>query len=549
MAELSEAAAPPVPERQVVALVLPALLCELAEPNLGQPRTRKLPLGVVLGDPSQTELTSVLSAVSEGAARVGVRAGQTVAEARAMSARLVVRAVSPQLLEQALSRIAEIALAFGAVVAFSAPDTVWVDVTGAAHLFGGEAGLLVELVSRVREAGHRVRAVLGPGPRLAQAFARFGELGAEGYRVIPSSSCKRELGELPIRALELPRELEGWLVRLGLLSVSGLSTLPSSALATRLGDCAPRVLGLMTGRDDTPLTPYTPARILLESTSWEDGSTGIEPLLFVLRGLTARLGGRLSGRGEAAGALRLTIVAETSTARFREAPRATRLDFALPKPLWRAEELFRIVASRLERVELGAPSVGLELEVTELTEATPRQLELGLWGASTSQALDELPIVLAELTAELGEENVGVLRAVDSHRPELASTLVPALPKLAARSKKSRRGRASQKPAPARAAEARVDVARLVHRVTRWLKEPVAFEAPLRLQATVALGRRLYTIDSLRFEQRLEAVEWWSRPVSRDYVRLVLRGTEGVVEGLVFVDRDSGKRYWQGIAD
>ena len=81
------------------------------------------------------------------------------------------------------------------------------------------------------------------------------------------------------------------------------------------------------------------------------------------------------------------------------------------------------------------------------------------------------------------------------------------------------------------------------------MKEPVAFEAPLRPQATVALGRRLYTIDSLRFEQRLEAVEWWSQPVSRDYVRLVLRGTEGVVEGLVYVDRDSGKRYWQGVAD
>ena len=540
--------AQPLAERRVVALVLPALLCELAMPlpdKAPDKSTRSLPFGVVLGE-AGAELTSTLSAVNEKATRLGVRSGQTVAEARAIAARLVVREVSPKVLEQALARIAEIAMGFGAVVSFSAPDTVWVDVTGAAHLFGGELGLLAELVGRIREAGHRVRAVLAPGPRLARAFARYGEIGVEGYRSIAAEQCAQEFAQLPIRALELAPELESWWVRLGVLTIQGLVELPKSALAARLAEQASDVMSLMAGRDGAPLVPYLPPRILVESSSWEEGSSGIEPLLFVLRGLTARMGARLSGRGEAAAALRLTIFAEGSIARFRGVEGAKRLDFALPKPLWRPEEVFRIIASRLERLELEAPSVGLELEVTELTEATPRQLELGLWGASLTHALDELPIVLAELTADLGEENVGVLRPVDSHRPERASALVPALQK-PSRAKKSRRrsGRTPRTPATTPT----VNTAQLVHRVTRWLKEPVAFEAPLRPQATVALGRRLYTIDSLRFEQRLEAVEWWSQPVSRDYVRLVLRGTEGVVEGLVYVDRDSGKRYWQGVAD
>ena len=89
----------------------------------------------------------------------------------------------------------------------------------------------------------------------------------------------------------------------------------------------------------------------------------------------------------------------------------------------------------------------------------------------------------------------------------------------------------------------------LAHRLNRLLPEPIAIEAPLRLGATLALGRRLYTIESLRFEQRLEAVEWWTGAVNRDYVRVGLRGAEGVLEGLVYVDRESGKRYWQGVAD
>jgi protein ImuB len=540
----------------VVALVLPALLCELAEPRAPSPHQRSFPLGVVLGEGPEPEAdsaaanaeiaaTSVLSAVNESAYRLGVRVGQTLTEGRALASRLVVRQVSRQAVERALGRIAEIAMAFGATVSFSAPDTVWVDVSGAAHLFGGEAGLLLELVGRVREAGHRVRAALASGPFLARAFARYGDLGKAGYVLVPSSRSELSLASLPVRALSLPVELERWLIRLGVLTLAELRELPKSALSARLGEHATQVLAFVAGRDDAPLVAYTPPRVLVEESSWDDASAGIEPLLFVLRGLSSRLGARLSGRGEAARALRLEIVADPALARFRGAPRSTRLDFALPKPLWKAEELNRIVASKLERVELSAPSVGLRLEVTELTEAQPRQLELGLWGASNADALDELPIVLAELAADLGEARVGVLRAVDSHRPELASELVPALPSTGreVRSKKRTRRLQSLKVVAPAGAPA------LVHRLNRLLPEPIAIEAPLRLGATLALERRLYTIESLRFEQRLEAVEWWSGAVNRDYVRVGLRGAEGLLEGLVYVDRESGKRYWQGVVD
>jgi protein ImuB len=548
-------------ERRIVALVLPALLCELAEPRALSQKPRNFPLGVVLSEGPEREAqaeqaeapsssdeilaTSLLSAVNDSAQRLGVRVGQTLTEGRALASRLVVRRVSRQSVEQALGRVAEIALAFGATVSFAAPDTVWVDVSGAAHLFGGEAGLLLELVGRVREAGHRVRAALASGPLLARAFARYGDLGKAGYVLVPAVRSELSLASLPVRALELPTELERWLIRLGVLTLAELRELPKSALSARLAEHAAKVLDFVAGRDATPLTPYTPPRVLFEETSWDDPSAGSEPLLFVLRGLSSRLSARLSGRGEAARALTLEIVADPALARFRGVPRTTKLEFALPKPLWKAEELNRIVASKLERVELGAPSLGLRLEVTELTEAQPRQLELGLWGASTSEALDELPIVLAELAADLGEGQVGVLRAVDSHRPELASELVPALRGVgrAANSKKRTRRLQSLRVVAPEGGE------QLVHRLKRLLPEPIPIEAPLRLGATLALERRLYTIESLRFEQRLEAVEWWTGPVNRDYVRVGLRGADGVLEGLVYVDRESGKRYWQGVAD
>ncbi len=40
---------------------------------------------------------------------------------------------------------------------------------------------------------------------------------------------------------------------------------------------------------------------------------------------------------------------------------------------------------------------------------------------------NEIPVLIAELSAELGEEQVGTLELCDSHRPEAKSKLSPAL--------------------------------------------------------------------------------------------------------------------------
>jgi hypothetical protein len=85
---------------------------------------------------------------------------------------------------------------------------------------------------------------------------------------------------------------------------------------------------------------------------------------------------------------------------------------------------------------------------------------------------------------------------------------------------------------------------------TRLLPEPLRLDIALRVGATVPLDRRIYTIERLEFEERLQAVEWWTKtPVARDYLRLFLRSTEGLLEALVYVDRESGKRYLQAVAD
>lgn len=554
------------PKRRVLALVLPELLCELAEKRLlwGMQRSKsKPPLGVVLvanaeakpnqpgaaePEPKPIDATAKLSAVNESAKRYGVRAGQTIAEACALVANLVVREVTQAEVRSTLSCIAEVGLSLGTTVSVEVPDTVCVDITGSAHLQGGELALGSEFANRVRAMGHSVRVAISDGPRLACAFAHWFSPSAadpedRGVCVVPSEQTARAFAALPLNALPISEDTAGWFVRLGVFTIGELSALPRQALGSRLGEAAASVTELCAGRDSAPLVAFTPERTITENSTWDEPVTGNEPLAFVLGGLVSRVSARLTGRGEAAQSLLLTIEHDPAIARFRGEKTELTLRFKLASPLHRADELRRVLSARLSRTKLGAPSLGMRLSVPKLVPAVARQLELAqvLSGATVSIAADdEIPVLIAELSAELGEEQVGTLKLCDSHRPEAKSKLSPALLEPAARTVTKK----------ARLRKTEPSFAELPGAPTRLLPEPCELHGPLRVGSSLAIDRSLYTIDRLRFEQRLDAVEWWGQtPVTRDYVRLWLQGASGGFEAVAYVDRSTGRRYLHALAD
>ncbi|HKQ70915.1 MAG TPA: DNA polymerase Y family protein, partial [Polyangiaceae bacterium] len=350
--------------RRVAALVLPDLACELAfEPG----DAKDLPLAVVDSADSTRETSSlVLWAVNRVAHRFGIRPGQTVAEARALVSSVVVRGITLESFRDALGRIAEVMLAFGTTASIEAKGSaiplgvVWVDITGTAHLRGGEEAALLEMTARASDLGHRVRAAIASGPRLARAVAAF---GAKAETVVSAEQSRASMQGFPLDALPLSRDRIVWLNRLGIWTVGDLARLPISSFASRLGDRASYVAGerwrealdLADGRDDTPLVPYEPPRAPTESVEWEEPVLSIEPLLFALRGLVSRLAARLEGRGEAAEAIELVSLYDPSIARLRRLngdPPALSFRIDLPAPLGKKAELFRVLKSRLEAEKL-----------------------------------------------------------------------------------------------------------------------------------------------------------------------------------------------------
>jgi protein ImuB len=538
--------------KRIAAIVLCDLACELARSRRAHARK---PLAVIVDD---EEENGKLDAVDEVAWRYGARPGQSAAEAHAYVGHLQIVHLTRADVQGALASIAEIALAFAPTVALelarpqpepllrypagagAAPlDTVWLDVTGCARMFGGEDLLLAELRARLSELGFRARMAIADGPRLAQALARWSAVET----VAPQGSAE-VLAELPVACLPLGCEVAAWLAKLGIWNVDELARLERTRVAHRLGRYASDVLELCSGRDDMPLCAYQPERRIVELASFEEPLTTSEPLMFVLRGMAARASARLGSRAEACAKASLELIHDRAALVLAQregrafAPERI-VDLSLPVPIARQDDLLRTIQVKLERLEVSLPIASVRLVLEELTRRSEAQLDM----MSLSHASpDALPTVLAELCAALGNDRVGVLRVVDSHRPEARSELVP-VP-------------LSHRPLVMNLVRSN-SLQAWLHEPTRILPAPVGI-GKVRPGSLIGADRHMYLIDHLRMSARLEGIEWWRlHPVSRDYARVHVhsglsngpRHALDHAEAWIFIDRSTHRAYLHGWFD
>jgi protein ImuB len=85
-----------------------------------------------------------LVGVDANAERLGLTPGLTLTDARARHPALVARDADPAAQALALERLADACSRYTPLVALDGADGLMLDVSGVAHLFGGEAGLIEE---------------------------------------------------------------------------------------------------------------------------------------------------------------------------------------------------------------------------------------------------------------------------------------------------------------------------------------------------------------------------------------------------------------------
>ncbi len=135
-------------------------------------------------------------------------------------------------------------------------DGFFLDIEGAAHLFGGEE----RAHCRSRFAAGTKFLPPGAACRRRHARRRLGSLALSprAFSILPSGQEAEALAPLPIEALRLSPEICATLRRLGFKSVGALLGKPRAPFAARFSAQLLRRLDQALGRRDEPLVPIVP---------------------------------------------------------------------------------------------------------------------------------------------------------------------------------------------------------------------------------------------------------------------------------------------------
>ena len=135
-----------------------------------QPGLAKLPF--VLSTPDHGRM--IVTAANLLAQQEGISLGMALADARAIYPSLQVQDDDAGLSARLLTAIAEWCIRFTPTVAVDMPDGLILDITGCAHLWGGEEKYVSDLNSRFKGFQYHVRTAIADTIGAAWAKSRFG---------------------------------------------------------------------------------------------------------------------------------------------------------------------------------------------------------------------------------------------------------------------------------------------------------------------------------------------------------------------------------------
>jgi len=358
----------------------------------------------------------VLHAVDPVGQALGLRAGQSHADARAMAPGLVSAPAEPLEETRALQAMALWFERFSPCVAIDAGppglEGLTLDMSGAAHLFGGEGALLEEITARLKQAGIPASLGLADTPGAAWALARHGQ-----DPIAEPGRARDALAPLPVQALRLDDETVRLLHRLGLRHIGALYGLPRSGLARRFrgdeGLALVRRLDQALGVEAEPLKAIHPPPVYRIWQAFAEPLILAESVGHVLPGLAQSLSRQLERDGQGARILALDA--------FRTDGRRLRLEAGLSAPSSSPAHLARLLKEKgLERLDLGFGADALMLSALTVEPLAARQAPLpsGSPGGEAEASPEDLAALIDRLRAKLGEGAVRRPQPHESHLPE-----------------------------------------------------------------------------------------------------------------------------------
>ncbi len=442
-----------------------------------------------------------LSAIDRAAMQLGLYVGQPLANVRAMVPELEVVTADPLADARLLEQLADWCDRFTPVVALDPPDGLFLDITGAAHLFGGENKLLSRICGILRAGNFAVQAAIAGTAQAARALARHRdgcivEEGEEAQAVSP----------LPIEALQLDPVITHAFRRAGLKTIGQAAGRKRSEIVSRFGTTTLAVMDEALGQSERPISPRRLPPDYWQAESFAEPVLTLDVIQPTLQALAAGLCTAMEQNGVGARCLEASFFRSDGVIRHiavetggpvRAVPVIGRLfqerlaSLADPLDPGFGFDFIRLAALRVEGMETRASSFD-----------------------AAGQAQQEINFLVDRLTVRFGRGRVMRFYPQDSHVPENAWLAAPAQ-------------NAHETAVTWQSVRAHGEAPR---RPLRLFTPPESIEIrhmPLRLQWRKAS----HTITQWEGPERI-AMEWWrqdTNQVARDYYR---------------AEDEMGRRYW-----
>jgi len=507
-------------EQRILSLWFPHLAAErILRQRLGRSwRSRPsqhLPLVISHRDNN----TQRIAALDERAEALKLKRGMGIADARAMHPSIDVVEADAEADRRLLEGLADWCDRYTPLVAIDAEDGLFLDITGCAHLFGGERAMQDEILTRFFQQGFDVRAGLASTPGAAWAAARF-----HGDRIIAGGEEEALLAPLPLSALRIAPETRASLESVGLRTAGAVMAAPRAPLARRFGATLLLRLDQALGRLDEAVSPRLPVAPLSVERHLAEPIMLTDDIERLVSRLAVALKTDLERRGEGARTLALLL--------FRVDGAVSRIAVGTSRPMREPRLIQKLFHERLTALEQNIDAgFGFDLvRLSVLSVAAFDMLQGDLTGETDDDDAD-IALFADRVRARLGEAAMLRPVVVESHLPERAVAIVPF-------------AEAPQRRAPAagRAVPPRTMPPMTIYppeRPVRLFRSPEPIEVPATEipegpPMNFRWRRALYRVARAEGPERI-AAEWWRRlpgeeeAPTRDYYR---------------IEDSEGRRYW-----
>jgi len=329
----------------------------------------------------------------------GLHQGMSYADARAFCPSLHSSIAEPEQDRRFLHLLRRWATRYCPWVGTEGRDGLVMDITGSAHLFGGEEAMLAEMRGRLMRAGLSARIGCADTRGAAWALAHYDE------GIAPSGDTLPALKSLPVAALRIDEQMSVKLQRLGLRRIGDLAEAARAPLSRRFGPALLRRLDQALGDLPEEISPHADAphygvRMTLPEPIGllSDVMAGAERLL-------VQLCAKLKAREMGGRKFCLTLC--------RVDQDQQQVELRLSRPLRDAQRILPLFERGLTEISAGFGIDRLRLEATQVAPLPVQQISHVSDGGE-----DRLYDLISRLGTRVGLENIHRFLPADSHIPE-----------------------------------------------------------------------------------------------------------------------------------